>query len=76
MRSLKEETLDRMIFFSEASLRKALSEFEAHYHTERNHQGLDNDLIDPGGDIGKSAGIVECRERLGGLLRYYYHRAA
>ena len=76
MRSLKEETLDRMIFFGEAALRKALSEFEAHYHTERNHQGLDNDLIDPGGDIGKTAGIIECRERLGGLLRYYHRRAA
>lgn len=74
--SLKTEALDRMIFFGEASLRKALSEFEAHYHTERNHQGLDNDLIDPGGDIGKTAGNVECRERLGGLLRYYHRRVA
>ncbi len=74
--SLKSECVDRMIFFGEASLRKALSEFEAHYHTERNHQGLDNDLIDPGGDIGKPAGIIECRERLGVLLRYYHRRAA
>lgn len=76
MRSLKEETLDRMIFFSEASLRKALSEFEAHDHAERNHQGLDNKLIEPGGSIGKNAGGIECRERLGGLLRDYHRRAA
>ena len=74
--SLKSECVDRMIFFGEASLRKALAEFTAHYHTERNHQGLDNDLIDPGGDIGKTTGVIECRERLGGLLRYYHRRAA
>lgn len=76
MRSLKKETLDRMIFFGDASLRKALSEFEAHYHAERNHQGLDNDLIDPDGDIGKTTGTIKCHERLGGLLRYYHRRAA
>ena len=76
MLSLKSEALERMIFFGEASLRNALAEFTAHYHTERNHQGLDNDLIDPGGDIGKPAGIIECRERLGVLLRYYHRRAA
>ncbi len=76
MLSLKSEALDRMIFFGEGSLRKALSEFEAHYHAERNHQGLDNELIDPGGDVGKTEGTIECHERLGGLLRYYHRRAA
>ena len=65
-----------MIFFSEAQLRKALAEFSAHYHAERNHQGLENLLIDPGGDVGNATGIIECRERLGGLLRYYHRRAA
>ena len=63
-----------MILFGEGSLRNALADFGAHYHTERNYQGLDNDLIDPSGDIVKIAGSIECRERLGGLLRYY-HRA-
>ena len=74
--SLKSECVDRMIFFGEASLRKSLAEFTAHYHTERNHRGLDNDLIDPGGDIGKTTGDIECRERLGGLLRYWRRQAA
>ncbi len=76
MLSLKSEAPDRMIFFGEASLRKCLKEFGCHYHEERNHQGLDNELIDPGGELGMIAGTIECRERLGGLLRYYHRRAA
>jgi putative transposase len=76
MLSLKSECVDRMIFFSETQLRKALREFELHYHEERNHQGLDNLLIDPGEETGNTTGTIECRERLGGLLRYYHRRAA
>jgi hypothetical protein len=76
MRSLREECLDRMIFFGDQSLRRALKEFEAHYHHERNHQGLDNELIDPREEVGRTEGVLECRERLGGLLRYYHRRAA
>jgi len=75
MRSLKFEALNRMIFFGEGSLRSALKSYALHYHSERNHQGLENRLIDPGLEIGSVAGKIECRERLGGLLRYY-HRAA
>ena len=75
MRSLKSECLDRLIFFSEASLRKALREFSRHYHAERNHQGLGNELIDPGKEVGRATGPVRCRERLGGMLRYYYRAA-
>jgi transposase InsO family protein len=76
MPSLKSECLDRMIFFGEKSLRNATVQFLEHYHRERNHQGLDNKLIDPGSDVGQTKGEVECRERLGGLLNYYYRRAA
>ena len=46
------------------------------YHAERNHQGLDNRLINSSGDVGRSNGGVQCRERLGGMLRYYYRQAA
>jgi transposase InsO family protein len=46
MRSLKDESLDRMIFFGEASLRRAPNEFMEHYHRERNHQGMGNALLD------------------------------
>jgi putative transposase len=76
MRSLKEESLGRMIFFGEGSLRQAVRQFLEHYHAERNHQGLGNRLIDAGAEVGRRAGEVHCRERLGGVLRYYYRPAA
>jgi transposase InsO family protein len=75
-RSLKEECLERMIFFGENAVRQATTSYLNHYHTERNHQGLGNQIIQPGGEVGKAAGEVQCRERLGGILRYYYRDAA
>ena len=75
-RSLKSECLDRMIFFGERSLRNACNEFVVHYHTERNHQGLGNQIIEPGDEVGQCDGEIECRERLGGMLRYYHRSAA
>ena len=74
--SLRAECLDRLIFFGEESLRRAVNSYMAHYHQERSHQGLENRLISPGDDAGRTVGEIECRERLGGLLRYYYRRAA
>ena len=76
VRTIKESCLDRMIFFGERSLRNAIREFLNHYHHERNHQGLENRLIDPLHGIGSLEGKVACRERLGGMLRYYYRDAA
>ena len=32
--------------------------------------------IEPGKEVGQVAGKIECRERLGGMLRYYYRDAA
>ena len=66
----------RLIFFGEDSLRRAVSEYLDHYHGERNHQSLDNSIIRPGEEVGRTAGDVACRERLGGLLRYHYRHAA
>ena len=74
--SIKGECLERMIFFSEESLRRAISEFLMHYHRERNHQSLGNRLIDSDDGRGDRDGAVRCRERLGGILRYYYREAA
>ena len=62
------------ILFGERRLLHARDEFVAHYHGERNHQGLGNELITPE-TRPLRATHVRCRERLGGLLRYY-HRAA
>jgi transposase InsO family protein len=76
VRSVKESCLQRMIWFGERSLRKGIQEFMTHYHTERNHQGLANRLISPEpGPLGK-AGVVQRRQRLGGMLNYYYRAAA
>ena len=75
-RSLREECLDRMIFFGEHSLRQAVKEFLTHFHRERNHQGLGNVLIFPAGVRRRSDDRVVCRERLGGLLKYYHRPAA
>ena len=76
MRSVQSECLDRMIFFGENSLHRATDSFIRHDHEERNHQGLANRIIDPGDEVEQSTGEIECRQRLGGLLRYYYRRAA
>jgi putative transposase len=60
----------------EASLRYAIRWYLSHYHAERNHQGLDNQLIAPGPEVDRTTGPVKRRDRLGGLLSYYYREAA
>jgi putative transposase len=74
--SIKSECLDRMVLLGERHLRKAVSDYLLHYHIERNHQGLDGQLIEPDETAWGSEGRVACRERLGGMLRYYYREAA
>jgi putative transposase len=76
IRSIKEEALSHMIMIGEASLRYAIQSYLAHYHGERNHQGLGNQLIAPEPDVGRPTGQVARRERLGGLLSYYHRVAA
>ncbi len=55
---------------------RALSEFTEHYHAERNHQGLGNNIIIPGEEVGQTDGDVQRRERLGGILSYYFRETA
>src|SRR5881396_3035666 len=76
VRTIKESCLERMIFFGETSLGKAIAEFVAHYLLERNHQGLGNRLIVPIEATGETAETVQRRQRLGGMLNYYYREAA
>ena len=77
VRSVKEECLSRLILFGEASLRHALHEYVEHYHHERNHQGKENVLLFPLSRAGdRHTGSIHCRERLGGLLKYYECKAA
>ena len=76
VRTIKEECLERMLFFGERSLRRALCEYETHYLRERNHQGVGNELLEPTNVVALSKGPVQRRERLGGLLSYYHREAA
>src|SRR5918996_223345 len=76
VRSIKESCLGRLILFGESALRAGVQNFVAHYHLERNHQGLGNRLIQPHADHLVNTGAVQRRERLGGLLNCYYRTAA
>ena len=66
----------QIIPLGERHLRQAEPEFTEHYHVERNHQGLDNELVDDPRGASDTDGDVERRTRLGGVLNYYYGRAA
>jgi hypothetical protein len=77
VRSVKDEALSRMILFGEAALYRALNEYIAHYHHERNHQGKGKVILFP--SVSQDTvheGPIRCRERLGGLLKYYEREAA
>ena len=76
VRSIKSECLDRMIFFGEMSIGRALTEYELHFFPERNHQGLENRLIDPEEAPAPTESQFRKRQRLGGLLSFYFRRAA
>lgn len=76
VRTIKEDCLDRMLFFGEVMLRHAIREFVTHYHEERNHQGLDNRLLINKPTIVDGHTHVRKRERIGGLLNYYFREAA
>src|SRR2546425_728297 len=77
VRSVKEECLSRLILFGETSLRHVLTQYVAHFHHERNHQGKGNVLLFPMvNQDAERAGPLQCRERLGGLLKYYTYEAA
>jgi putative transposase len=74
VRSIRSECLGQMVFVGQASLDRAIADFVAHYHDERSHQGIDNEIVS--GVMPQRLGQVEVSERLGGLLNYYHRRAA
>jgi hypothetical protein len=76
VRTIKESCLNHLILVGERSLRRAVGEFVMHYHHERNHQGRHNALLCPEAPSPRRDGPVECRHRLGGLLKYYHRPAA
>ena len=78
IRSVKEEALSKLILFGEASLRRVLRDYVTYFHAERNHQGKGNVLLFPSNQntTPYPDQSVCCRERLGGLLKYYHRQAA
>jgi putative transposase len=74
--SIKSECLNKIILFSESQLRRAVGSYVEHYHLERPHQGLDNELIEKGDEADRTQGSIKQKERIGGLLNYYYREAA
>jgi hypothetical protein len=76
LRTIKESCLNRLILVGAGSLRRAASAFLLHYHQERNHQGLENKIIQREFNPLPSQGVIRCRNRLGRLLHCYYHEAA
>jgi len=77
VRSVQEECLSQLILFGEGSLHHALTQYVAHFHHERNHQGKGNVRLFPTvSQDSTREGPIQCRERLGGLLKYYEREAA
>jgi putative transposase len=76
VRSIKESCLDPLILFGENSLRSAARGSVVRYHTERNHQGLQNRIIDHTFSDCDVTGPIKRRQRMGGLLNYYCRAAA
>lgn len=74
VRSITEECLNRVIPLGERHLQRTITEFVTHYHGERNHQGIGNELIQPLGRVEPDAPIRR-RGRMGGMLNYYYRAA-
>ncbi|MDA1055196.1 MAG: integrase core domain-containing protein, partial [Planctomycetota bacterium] len=76
VRSIKTECLDDLILFGEKSLRHVVGEYIAHYHAERNHQGIENVIPFPDERLSSSGKKITKSERLGGLLSFYHREAA
>jgi hypothetical protein len=76
VRTIKESCLDHLVLIGEANLQRATSQFVLHYHHERNHQSLENKILQPEFTLLPDVGAIQRRSRLGGLLNYYYREAA
>jgi len=74
--SIKSECLNLLVPLGVRHLRRAVTQFAQHYHFERNHQPLDNELIVPSTAPVNENAPVACRERPGGILKFYYRKAA
>jgi transposase InsO family protein len=76
VKTIKTECLDHLILFGEKSLRYMITEYLAHYHAERNHQGIENVIPFPDKRLSATGQKITKSERLGGLLSFYHRKAA
>ena len=77
VRSVKDEYLSQLIVFGERGLRHTVQGYVDHYHQERNHQGQGNVLLIPSAHSDhERERLIQCREWLGGLSKYYHREAA
>ena len=77
--TIKYECLNHLVLFGERHLRHVITEFMAHYHRERFHQGLGGQLIEVNAGATNAKGThgkFVCRSRLGGILNFYQQEAA
>lgn len=78
VRTLRNECLDRLYFFSENRLKSALSDFQIYYNNHRNHQGIGNVLIneDERERVKQNTTGKIKRKIFLGHLSHYYREAA
>ena len=84
IQTIQHECLDHFVILGLRHLNHLIATWLEHYHTERPHQAKENDLLvvkhrrkrklPPADAIPLSD--VRCEQRLGGLLRHYYRKAA
>ena len=74
--SYQQDALKWVIPQNENHLKKITKEWVEYYNTERNHQGINEQIIEPGNEIGRSDGEIVCKSILGGALNYYYRKSA
>jgi hypothetical protein len=75
-RSVTEEALSKLILWGARALRYALKAYTPHFHTERPHQGIGNVIPLPASRANRGREVtIQCREWLGGLLKYYEKQA-
>jgi hypothetical protein len=68
--------MSQIILFGETALGERVNEFLIHYHGEHPHQGVGHQILLPGSEANQQKGEIACRERLGGVLKYYRRQLA
>ncbi len=76
VKSIKCECTDRLVLIGERSLHRAVDQYLEFYNSERFHQGMSNRLLNGTMMSTDNSDPIECRQRLGGMLKYYSRRAA